>query len=401
MTQIQQLANHHNFCVWSVHQGGAVPFHAENTRPDLANLSTVDKIEWLGNNVLPLLPGNTQGKIGIELHVRKELNAENMQPVMDVLMKHGLHMGMITPGLHHTCAQGGPMSLNKAERGRAADTVKETVDLAYRMQEVWPKDMAPTLVLWNGGHNRLTQGPEIRDQWKLLVEARADLYAYERDAGNRLYHGGESKPNEGHPVLVPQTEPQEMKLVDSAMELAGISESERHRYGLNPETGHLCLVPGLDPAATLAPYLDRIVHFHPNSQGEAPTGSTLGGPGMYDVDHEAKVNPLGITIAYMLRESGFARMFGHDFQPRPSDTSDGLRQAAARSVLAVETCWLVSDPTWGGNWQADRLKALANNDVRKATDILDDVHHEAHRIFREACITAGVGEASRFLSVTP
>lgn len=390
------IKNKHDFCPWTLNPGSA-GFLKKDARPSLKGLKTPEQIAWFAEKVLSLLPDSARGKVGIELHLRNEVNKENVNAVIDALKSSGMKLGMITPGFHHYCADGGPMSMNSEERALTAEIARETIDLAYQMRDVWFDDCAPTVVYWNGGHQRQYQGPEIVKQWQFLVESRAAAYAYERDKGNVLFHGGESKPNEGAPVLVPQTESAELILADQAMRLAGISQDQAHRYGLNPEKGHLDLVPSLDAATTLAPFIKRVVHYHPNSQGTGPTGSTLGGSGMFDVDHEALVTASDVTISYMLREAGFSRIFGHDFQPRPGDSIDDLRRAAARSVIAVEACWAASDPSWG-NWQAEREKLISENKHREARDILDEVVSQTQALFLDTCIDAGLAAKRRFTS---
>jgi xylose isomerase len=190
-------------------------------------------------------------------------------------------------------------------------------------------------VLWNGSWGYDLATPLIKEMRDLLKQSIAELCEYEKGKGGRLYFSIEPKPNEGHPKMLIPT-------VASALifweELNKKYGTFLEKVGVNLEFGHSEMI-GLDLINDIAEEISNnaLMHLHLNSQGMTDS-ITLGGPGMYDVDHGFKISGQGISIARMISDTGYSRWKGHDMQPRSYDNEEQAIERVIRSILSWEAC---------------------------------------------------------------
>lgn len=327
----------HSICRWTFNagKGGFVP---AGVRPTWGadKLDTPGMIRLVKKAIAPRLPAHIT--LGVEVHYDSEVDERNASAVAQALTESGMFLAMVSPGAHAYCAYGGASSLDPAERARATDLAKRAVDLTYGpLRAAWHPDpaLAPTFILWNGslGYDLATVG--IRRMYQNLKESIAELCAYEKAAGGRLFFAIEPKPNEGHPAMLLPTVASAILFWKKLAEEFGTDIS---RMGVNKEFGHSEMI-GLDHVYDTVEEIDNrmLVHMHLNSQGYND-GIVLGGPGKYDIDHGTRINGMNIAIAGLIAEAGFGRWKGHDMQVRAYDTEEQGIDRVIRSVLSWEAC---------------------------------------------------------------
>ncbi len=368
----------HSICRWTFNagKGGFVP---ADIRPAWAadRFNSADFVRLVRERIAPRLPENIV--LGVEMHVDNEVSEDCAPAVARALAETGLYLAMITPGAHVHFGYGGIASLDPAERRRAAELGRRTVEIAYGpLAAAWHPDpaFAPTLVVWNGsfGYDIATVG--IRQMYQHLKEGIAALARTESEQGGRMFIGLEPKPNEGHPAMLLPT-------VASALLLWHRIEAEfgidRARKGVNMEFGHSEMI-GLDHVHDTVEQLDdgAMVHVHLNSQGYND-GIILGGPGKYDIDHGTRINGLNIALAGVMRQGGFNRWKGHDMQPRAYDNEQQAVDRVVRSVLSWEAC----DAAARQLDEQALMAALERRDTATAEDLMRDALVFAQRWFSE------------------
>ena len=368
----------HSICRWTFNagKGGFVP---ADIRPAWAadRFNSADFVRLVRERIAPRLPENIV--LGVEMHVDNEVSEDCAPAVARALAETGLYLAMITPGAHVHFGYGGIASLDPAERRRAAELGRRTVEIAYGpLAAAWHPDpaFAPTLVVWNGsfGYDIATVG--IRQMYQHLKEGIAALARTESEQGGRMFIGLEPKPNEGHPAMLLPT-------VASALLLWHRIEAEfgidRARKGVNMEFGHSEMI-GLDHVHDTVEQLDdgAMVHVHLNSQGYND-GIILGGPGKYDIDHGTRINGLNIALAGVMRQGDFNRWKGHDMQPRAYDNEQQVVDRVVRSVLSWEAC----DAAARQLDEQALMAALERRDTATAEDLMRDALVFAQRWFSE------------------
>ena len=325
----------HSICAWTFNpgKGGFVP---ADMRPAWAGLKAEALPELIAGRIRPRLPDNV--RLGLEVHYDAEVNEDNAATLAASLGEQDLHLAMVTPGAHAHYAYGGPASLDEEELASARDFGRRTLELAYGpLRPAWhpQRELAPTLVLWNGSYGYDLATPAVAEMYRRLKESIADLCAREEKAGGELYIAIEPKPNEGHPAMLLPT-------VASVLlfwrRLAEGYDIALERKGVNKEFGHSEMI-GLDHVYDTVEEIDcgGLVHMHLNSQGYND-GIIYGGPGKYDIDHGTRINGMNIAVAGLVAEAGYRRWKGHDMQPRPYDSEEQALDRVVRSILSWEAC---------------------------------------------------------------
>jgi len=323
----------HSICRWTFNsgKGGFVP---SDIRKEWGrNFKTIDMIKLISEKIKPRLPRNIV--LGIEVHYDNEINEESVEEIKKALKENEIYLAMITPGAHIHFAYGGISSLNSNERESAKEFGERAVDIAYKLEDSWNKEVPPSFVLWNGSWGYDLATPLIKEMRDLLKQGVKELCEYEKNKGGKLFFSIEPKPNEGHPKMLIPT-------VASALifwnELKKEYGTEIDKCGVNLEFGHSEMI-GLDLINDIAEEIanNSLTHLHLNSQGMSD-GITLGGSGMYDVDHGFKISGQGISIARIISEAKYSRWKGHDMQPRPYDNEEQAIERVIRSILSWEAC---------------------------------------------------------------
>jgi xylose isomerase len=364
----------HSICRWTFNsgKGGFVP---SNIRPSWGKkFNTSDIILLISEKIKPRLPKNIV--LGIEMHYDNEINEESVEEINRTLKQNGIYLAMITPGAHTHFAYGGISSLDDEERINASEFGKKTVNVAYQLKETWNKEVSPSLVLWNGSWGYDLATPLIKSMRELLKKGVADLCKYEKELGGELYLSIEPKPNEGHPKMLIPT-------VASALifwnELKKEYNVDLNKVGVNLELGHSEMI-GLDPINDISEEISNnaLVHLHLNSQG-MDDGITLGGPGMYDVDHGFKISGQGIALARIISDANYSRWKGHDMQPRPYDNEEQAIERVIRSILSWEACVKA-----GKGLDLQKMKEyLIKRDTAKVEDMMGSSMIKARKYFDE------------------
>lgn len=144
-------------CLWTINTGDT-RFQLGG-RQELKEISTVQKIAYFkkANDEVarraPLLDGVPMGGItGVEGHYPNEISKENFKELVAALKANGLVMSMVTPNLFYTFPRGSFMSTDPAERDRAIQWAKSTIDLAYMYESELGR--LPTGVYWPGGEGQ-------------------------------------------------------------------------------------------------------------------------------------------------------------------------------------------------------------------------------------------------------
>ncbi|MCM8786306.1 MAG: TIM barrel protein, partial [Candidatus Omnitrophica bacterium] len=256
--------SYHSICRWTFNpgKGGFVP---GNIRPSWSRekFNTVDFIKLIGEKIKPRLPENII--IGIELHYDTEINEKSVKEVVDIMKENDIYLALITPGAHSHFAYGGIASLDPDERKKAEEFGLKTVDIAYKMEEVFLNKKEPTFVLWNGSWGYDIATPLIKKMYENLKESVAKLCEYEEKNGGKLYFAIEPKPNEGHPSMLVPTVASAILFWKRLNEEYGIKIEKK---GINKEFGHSEMI-GLDHIFDTVEEIDNrmLVHMHINSQG--------------------------------------------------------------------------------------------------------------------------------------
>jgi len=366
----------HSICRWTFHagKGGFVP---ADIRPKWGgkDFDCIAMIELINSKIAPRLPKHIQ--LGIELHYDTEIDESTAKGVADALVSSKMYLAMITPGLHSHFGYGGPASLDGAERERANEIAKKTVDITYGpLKKTWHPDgnKAPSLVLWNGSYGYDLATIAVRRMYQNLKESVAELCKYETKKGAGLYIGIEPKPNEGHPAMLLPTVASALLFWKKLHEEFGI---DLKRCGLNKEFGHSEMI-GLDQVYDTVEEIDNnaVMHMHLNSQGYND-GITLGGPGKYDIDHGVKITGINIAVAGLVQEANYTRWFGHDMQVRPYDNEAQGVDRVIRSILSWDACQKAA----GEINNKDLMTALSLRETGRAEDIMRHAVVSAHRHF--------------------
>jgi len=368
----------HTICAWTFNpgKGGFVP---SDMRPEWADISTVDKIGLIRDQIAPRMPDNV--KLGMEMHYDGEVNdvpcdPNNAASVADALIDAGIHLGMTTPGAHARWGYGGIASMDPDERAAANDFGKATVDLTYGpLRAAWHPEVVPTLVLWNGSWGYDLQSPAIAEMLNHADEGVAGLVEHEQGKGGLLYKAIEPKQNEGHPAMLIGTVGETIAMWKRLVDKYGIKDD---KLGVNKEFGHSQMV-GLDMISETAQEIAHkyLVHMHLNSQGGE--AGLLGGSGKYDIDNGAQITEANVSMAYLIQQAGFDRWKGHDMQPRAGDNVEQALDRVVRSVLSWEACEHAAR-------QLDYstlVGHLVNRDTAKAQDMMGDAVQVARTRFKE------------------
>ena len=400
----------HTVCAWTFNTGEAGFRPA--IRRQWAGIKTKDVVGIIGREIKPRLPKGIE--LGLEVHYDNEINERTAPGIAEALCKHGMYLGMITPGLHKRFAYGGPASLDPEERKAANDMCMRTVDLAYSddLKRLWHPEAPPTIVLWNGSWGYEITGPWILEMLGLLDESIGELISYEQKVkGGGCFWAVEPKRDEGHPKMLVPHAASGLKLVDRV--LRKYPEIDSSKVGDNMELGHeeilnldtahsiaeqmmeagdpgfaKCLKECLKQSAArkrrIAPPAGRVVHLHANSQGR--DGINEGGPGQYDVDYGVAITWPNISIARMLKDAGYRRWIGHDFQPRAHDREEYAIQRVTRSILG----WEAMDKTVGELPLDDMRRYLERRDTATVRDLAEDAVERARSYATTLYKQAGV-----------
>ena len=132
----------HSICRWTFNagKGGFVP---ADIRPAWAadRFNSADFVRLVRERIAPRLPENIV--LGVEMHVDNEVSEDCAPAVARALAETGLYLAMITPGAHVHFGYGGIASLDPAERRRAAELGRRTVEIAYGpLAAAWHPDPA-------------------------------------------------------------------------------------------------------------------------------------------------------------------------------------------------------------------------------------------------------------------
>ena len=156
--------------------GMATRFNPGGYKPELAGVSTVDKVRTAVEGLGDLIDD-------YEFHYPQELSGDNLDSVRDALDGHGIYC--IASGLHldPRFGKGGFCSPDDAIRAEALRLTKEAIDLAG--------DIGAQMIIWPGieGYNYPFQTP-YAESWARFVDgiAEAAAYAAERDVTVFLEH---------------------------------------------------------------------------------------------------------------------------------------------------------------------------------------------------------------------
>ena len=156
--------------------GMATRFNPGGYKPELAGVSTVDKVRTAVEGLGDLIDD-------YEFHYPQELSGDNLDSVRDALDGHGIYC--IASGLHldPRFGKGGFCSPDDATRAEALRLTKEAIDLAG--------DIGAQMIIWPGieGYNYPFQTP-YAESWARFVDgiAEAAAYAAERDVTVFLEH---------------------------------------------------------------------------------------------------------------------------------------------------------------------------------------------------------------------
>jgi xylose isomerase len=373
-----QHTSMHSICRWTFNagKGGFVP---GDIRPAWGekDFGSADMVKLVAEKIAPRMPEHVG--LGLEAHCDNEVNEANAEAVAEAMADADIYLAMITPGAHVHFAYGGVASLDDREREAANALGTKTVDLAYGpLRRVWHSDEAlvPTFVLWNGSYGYDIASVGVAQMYANLKKSVAELCAYERKAGEKLFLAIEPKPNEGHPAMLLPTVASAIVFWLKLEKEFGIPSA---RKGVNKEFGHSEMI-GLDHVYDTVEEIDNnmLVHMHLNSQGYND-GIILGGPGKYDIDHGARINGMNVAIAGLIKKAGYRRWKGHDIQPRAYDNEEQAVDRVVRSVLSWEACEYAAA-------QLDEeqlLNYLYGRQTAKAEDIMRGAVVDAQRKFDE------------------
>jgi len=308
-------------CLWTINTGDT-RFQL-GSRQELKESQTVQKIAFFkkANDEVarraPLFEGVPMGGItGVEGHYPNEISKENFKDLVAALKGTGLVMSMVTPNLFYTFPRGSFMSTDPAERKRAIQWAKDTIDLAYMYES--ELGHLPTGVYWPGG-----EGQSVRFQvdfvraLHLYVNAVNQVLEYEFSKGGKMKFAFEAKPNEPEANIILPTS------ADFLAAMQGLLDSKYlSRVGVNPETAHemLANMSPLNPVA-LALALGRLFHYHSNFQDGLK----------WDMDLGAPYNMAMLEVVHAMKDYGFDGYVGLDMQARPE--SRDVTSVIANSVM--------------------------------------------------------------------
>lgn len=366
-----------SICRWTVNTGEKG--FTNPMRPSWgAGFTGVDFVNLIARNVVPNMPPGIEA-VGLEWHYDGEINERTAPDTVKAMTDNGIYLSMITPGAHKRFSFGGAASLDDQELAAAREFGNRTVGLAYgSLAPAWHPQHVPTLVLWNGSFGYDVHSPGVSHMKDRLVDSVEGLCRYELKAGGKLEIAVEPKPNEGHGKMLLQTAGDVVALW-TEISRRGL---DTKRYGANLEKGHSDMV-SLDSHQDedMVLRLGMGKHYHANSQGYSD-GVSTGGPGMFDVDHDVKVDGQTISIAYSMMKFAYDRWVGHDFQARHHDNEVQGVNRIISSLAAWEACKVAAasinmDTLLGAGRKRD-TQAIADM-MREAIAVGNAYYNEVYR----------------------
>src|SRR3954454_886736 len=153
--------------------GMATPFNPRGYKPELAGVSTVEKVRTAVAGLGELIDD-------YEFHYPQELSHENLAAVRDALDGHGIYC--IASGLHldPRFGKGGLSSPDDATRAEALRLTKEAIDLAA--------DVGAQMIIWPGieGYNYPFQTP-YAESWARFLDGVAEAAAHAGERGVTVF----------------------------------------------------------------------------------------------------------------------------------------------------------------------------------------------------------------------
>jgi xylose isomerase len=153
--------------------GMATRFNPGGYKPDLAGVSTVEKVRTAVEGLGELIDD-------YEFHYPQELSRENLDAVREALDGHGIYC--IASGLHldPRFGKGGFCSPDDATRAEALRLTREAIDLAA--------DVDAQMIIWPGieGYNYPFQTP-YAESWARFVDGVADAASYAAERGVTVF----------------------------------------------------------------------------------------------------------------------------------------------------------------------------------------------------------------------
>jgi xylose isomerase len=153
--------------------GMATRFNPGGYKPELAGVSTVDKVRTSVEGLGDLIDD-------YEFHYPQELSPENLEAVRDALDGHGIYC--IASGLHldPRFGKGGFCSPDDTTRGEALRLTREAIDLAA--------DVGAQLIIWPGieGYNYPFQTP-YAESWARFVDGVGQAAAHAAERGVTVF----------------------------------------------------------------------------------------------------------------------------------------------------------------------------------------------------------------------
>jgi xylose isomerase len=153
--------------------GMATRFNPGGYKPELAGVSTVDKVRTAVEGLGELIDD-------YEFHYPQELSRENVESVREALDGHGIYC--IASGLHldSRFGKGGFCSPDDATRGEALRLTREAIDLAA--------DVGAQMIIWPGieGYNYPFQTP-YAESWARFIDGIAEAAAHAGERGVAVF----------------------------------------------------------------------------------------------------------------------------------------------------------------------------------------------------------------------
>jgi xylose isomerase len=370
-----QTVRYQSVCRWSFHpgKGGFVP---DAIRPGLAGMSPEGFVRLVAEKVAGRVPANT--RLGVAVHYDREINEKTAAPFARSLKDAGLALSMLTPGAHYYFAYGAIGSLDPAERRKAVDFSKKTLNLlAGPLKDAQSPECPAVFDIWNGSFGYEIPSVLVMDMLKYADDSLAELLEYGRKVvGPALKSGVEPKPNEGHAAMLYQTSGEVLAL-RGRLRASGVNTDN---FGLVNEFGHTEMS-GLDPAQeySAAALEGALIHVHANSQGA--DGVRLGGPGKFDVDFGVAPSATTLAIAQILSETRYRGWVEHDIQPRPYDSEPQNIDRVVRSLCNWEA--IVRTVEKGLPARARLETAAASRNMLEFEDIMRDAVASTHSLSKE------------------
>ncbi|HEY7421348.1 MAG TPA: TIM barrel protein [Gaiellaceae bacterium] len=153
--------------------GMATRFNPGGYKPELADVSTVDKVRTAVEGLRELIDD-------YEFHYPQELSRENLEAVQDALDGHGIYC--LASGLHldSRFGKGGFCSPDDATRAEALRLTREAIDLAA--------DVGAQMIIWPGieGYNYPFQTP-YAESWARFIDGLAEAGAHAGERGVTVF----------------------------------------------------------------------------------------------------------------------------------------------------------------------------------------------------------------------